>query len=64
MTKNSALLVAGIVFLMVALGHLLRITLGIGITVSGQVLPMWPSYVGLAIALILSIGMFVAYKKP
>lgn len=63
MNKNIALIVAGIVFLLVAIAHLLRIILDAQISMAGQALPMWPSYLAIIITLILSIWMFTASKK-
>lgn len=63
MSKNSALIVAGIIFSLVALCHLVRVLLHISITVAGHSIPMTTSYVGLIVALLLAIWMFVASRK-
>lgn len=62
MNKNIALRVAGTIFLLVAIGHLLRIISMSVISVAGYIIPLWPSYLGFIIALLLSIWMFVASK--
>jgi len=62
MNKNIALIVAGCVFGLVAIGHLLRVILQIEIVASGYTLPMTVSYMGFIITLALSIWMFVASR--
>lgn len=61
--QRLPLLVAGCVFALVALVHLWRIIYKIDITFAGQVVSMNVSYIGLVIALILSIWMFVSSSK-
>jgi hypothetical protein len=63
MKKTIPLIVAGIIFLLVAIGHLLRIVCNVVITVSAYTHPMWPSYVALIVTLLLAIWMFVASKR-
>jgi hypothetical protein len=36
-------LIAGAVFLLIALGHLVRVALGVTFVVEGIAIPMWPS---------------------
>lgn len=60
MNKKIALLVAGIVFSLVALGHLLRIILMPVITINNYIVPITFNYVGLAISLALAIWMFAS----
>lgn len=36
-------LVAGVVFLLIAVGHLVRVLLGATLVVEGMAVPMWPS---------------------
>lgn len=62
MNKNNALVVAGIVFGVVSLMHLLRLYFKWEITFSGHILPMWVSVIGFIITMILSIWMFKARK--
>lgn len=64
MSKNFALTIAGIIFGLVSLMHLLRILFSINIIIAGYVIPMWVSGVGCAIPFILCLLMFVARKKP
>lgn len=61
--KKIALIVAGLVFALVALAHLLRLIFNADIMISGRVIPMSVSYIGFLIALILSIWMFKAGGK-
>lgn len=63
MNQKTALIVSGCIFAAVALAHLLRLLLKIEILVSGALLPMGVSVVGLVIALVLSIWMFAASRK-
>lgn len=63
MKENLALRVAGTVFALVALGHLVRLVLQATIIVAGHTLPMSVSYIGLIIALALCVWMFAASKK-
>ena len=62
MNKNSALIVAGLIFFIVAVAHFVRIVFNIQILVAGQILPLWCSYLGFVVALALSIWMFVSCK--
>ena len=63
MTKNTALLIAGLIFAIVAIAHFLRYVFNVEVIVSGYVLPMNLSLFALLIAAFLSIAMFVARKK-
>ena len=63
MSKNNALLVAGTIFSIVALIHLLRYFLLIDITISGYVLSENISIVGFVIASALAIWMFLARRS-
>ncbi|MDX1900682.1 MAG: hypothetical protein SFW66_01595 [Gammaproteobacteria bacterium] len=56
----SALYVAGIVFALVAILHLVRWVKKAEILVNGKPIPMWVSQVGFVVALLLSIWMFMA----
>ncbi|EKD54321.1 MAG: hypothetical protein ACD_60C00094G0001 [uncultured bacterium] len=57
---NTALIVAGIVFGLVALVHILRLVLKFDVIIAGKPIPMWGSVVGLVISLILMLWMFSA----
>ncbi len=62
MHKNTPLAVAGIIFSIVALGHLARLIYGFPIIVGTTVIPTWASLVGLIVALVLAIWMFVSLR--
>lgn len=61
--KNLALIVAGIVFSLVALAHLGRILYHALIMVAGHAIPMDVSYYGLIISALLAVWMFAASRK-
>ena len=61
--KNMALRVAGVVFLIVAIMHLLRLLLKVQVSVGGVHLRMYLSLFGFLMSLILAIWMFTASKK-
>ena len=63
MNKNAALLIAGIIFDVVSLMHLLRIWLTVKITIADYVVPMWTSWVGFIVAFILSLVMFMVRRR-
>jgi len=54
MTQKNYFLITGIVFLIVALVHLLRILQGWGIVIDEMAIPMWVSWAGLVIPGILA----------
>jgi hypothetical protein len=54
MEQKTFSLTAGIVFALVALGHLWRIAQGWEITANGTMIPMWVSWVALVITAILA----------
>ena len=62
--KDTALRFAGIVFLMMAIVHLLRVFLGFGVIIAGYVLPLWSSIVAVIFLLSLSIWMFKSINAP
>ncbi|MFB3779145.1 MAG: hypothetical protein ACE141_16120 [Bryobacteraceae bacterium] len=45
MKQRTFLLIAGVVFLLIAIGHLARVVLGATFVVEGVSIPMWPSVV-------------------
>jgi hypothetical protein len=50
MTPRIVCLIAAAVFSLIALGHALRLLFGWHVTVEGVVVPMWISWIGLAVA--------------
>jgi hypothetical protein len=62
MNKKIPLIVAGSIFAIVSVFHLLRIVYHIEIIFGGSVLPIGTSFIGLAIALLLALWMFMASR--
>ncbi len=60
--KNAALYVAGIIFLLIAVLHLVRLFYKIEVVAGGFVLPLWFSVAGLLLATLLSYWMFRASR--
>jgi uncharacterized membrane protein len=56
--RKTALIAAGTIFLLVAIGHLVRLAFRLEVVVAGLVVPLWPSVVGVIVALSLSLWMF------
>lgn len=57
-------LTAGVIFGLIALGHLLRVVFALVWTVNGRTIPMWPSWIALLIAGYLAFEGFRLAKKP
>jgi hypothetical protein len=51
-------LTAAVLFLLIALGHAVRLTLGVEWMVAGRTIPMWPSWVAILIAALLALEGF------
>jgi hypothetical protein len=49
MSPKTFSLTAGVLFLLIALGHLLRVIFRLEWVVAGQTVPMWPSVVAVLI---------------
>jgi hypothetical protein len=62
MNKTLPLLIAGIVFGIVAILHALRIYYHLDVMVAGNAIPMNASYGGLIVSAILCIWMFISIK--
>jgi hypothetical protein len=60
--KNIALKVSGVVFLVVAILHLLRAIFNVEVIVGSFVAPIWLSIIGFIFALALSLWMFKAAR--
>ena len=56
MTQRTFFLIAAAVFSLIALGHAIRLLFGWQITIGDVVVPLWVSWIGLAIA------GYLAYK--
>jgi len=65
MSEHAFSLTAGIVFLLVALGHLARLILGTPVVVQGLAIPLWASAVAFVVTAFLSYeGFHFARKSP
>jgi uncharacterized integral membrane protein len=63
MSKNSALIVAGAIFIIVAILHLVRFKLKLPVTLGQWEVPMFISVIGLLVAGVLGIWMFISAAK-
>jgi hypothetical protein len=65
MSDHAYALIAGIVFLLVAIAHLLRMALGTPVVVQGVSIPMWTSAIALVVTAFLSYeGFHFARRTP
>jgi len=64
MTHRTFSLVTGILFLLVALVHAIRLLRGWQVSVEGAVMPIWISWIGLAVAAYLAYQGFRLSKTP
>lgn len=62
MNRKLPLVVAGIIFSLIALVHLIRLIYEWEITIGGAIVPMTVSCAGLAVSALLAIWMFVAAR--
>jgi hypothetical protein len=60
---RTPLIVAGIVFWLVALVHILRLNYHWEVVIAGYNIPMYWSIVGLIVTVLLGIWMFVAASR-
>jgi hypothetical protein len=58
MTQRTFSLIAVAVFLLIALGHVMRLLFGWHVTVESVVVPVWISWIGLAVATYLAYQGF------
>jgi hypothetical protein len=63
MTPRIVCLIAAAVFSLIALGHALRLLFGWHVTVESVVVPMWISWIGLAVASYLAYLGFRASRS-
>ena len=65
MSDHAYALIAGIVFLLVAIAHLLRMALGTPVVVQGVSIPMWASAIALVVTAFLSYeGFHFSRRTP
>jgi hypothetical protein len=60
--KDTALKVSGVIFLLMAIMHLLRVILKIEVIIAGIVVPIWASAFGFVVLLLLALWMFRSVK--
>lgn len=63
MSKNAALLLSGIIFVIIALMHLIRLIYSVEIIVGNYAMPMWASVLALIVSGIVSFLMFNARNQ-
>jgi hypothetical protein len=63
MTPRIFCLIAAVVFSLISLGHFLRLLFGWHVTVERVVVPMWISWIGLAVATYLAYLGFRASRS-
>lgn len=63
MSKNLALTVAGIIFAIVAIAHLLRMIFQLDVVIGTVTIPLWVSGIAFVVALFLSVWMMRAKKS-
>jgi hypothetical protein len=62
MDRNIALIAAGVVFVLVAILHLVRLITKFEVTVAKKVIPLWVNVIGLLVAGFLAFWMFAAAR--
>ena len=60
MKRRAYLEISAILFTVLAIGHVLRLFLGLPVEVGSHVIPMWVSWVGVAVTGILAVWGFRA----
>ena len=61
--KRPASLVAGILFLLMALAQLFRFILGVEVVAAGIVIPLWPSAVAAVVLVLLACWLLQERSK-
>jgi hypothetical protein len=65
MSQRSYTLIAGVIFLLIALGHFLRVVFGVSFVVYDINIPMWASIIAVVVMGFLSYeGFHFARKAP
>ena len=64
MSQRTFSLTAGAVFLLIALGHILRVAFGLEWIVEGRTIPMWASVLAVILAGYLAYEGFRLGRKP
>jgi len=63
MSNNISLIIAGTIFIIVAILHLVRLIVKLHITVGRWEVPMFVSMIGLILAGVLGMWMFISAAK-
>ena len=61
--KPITVIVTGLLVL-IAVGHVLRLMLGLEVTVGGGLVPMWVSVLGTIVAAGLAVGLWREHRAP
>ena len=64
MSQRTFSLIVGVVFLLIAVGHLVRVVLGATFGVEGMAIPMWPSVLVAIVMGYLALEGFRLSGKP
>ena len=64
MNQRTFSLTAGVVFLIIAVGHLLRVLLGMTFVVASTAVPIWPSVLAVILMGYLAFEGFRLGKNP
>lgn len=63
MKNNMAFKIAGAVFLLVAIAHLLRLIFSMDVIIGGWAVPLWFSVFGFILTLLLAVWIFKSIKN-
>jgi hypothetical protein len=64
MSQRTFSLIVGVIFLLIAVGHLVRVILGATFVVQGLAVPMWPSVLAVIVMGYLAFEGFRLSNKP
>ena len=63
MSPRAFSFTAGVIFALIALGHMLRVAFGLEWTVEGRAIPMWASWLAIILAGYLAVEGFLLGRK-
>ena len=63
MNQKTFSLTAAVIFGLIALGHVLRVVFGCSLTVQDYSVPMWPSWIAVAVSGYLAYEGFAVARK-
>ena len=63
MSQKTFSLVVGVVFSLIAVGHLVRVVLGATLVIEGAAIPMWPSLLAVIVTAYLAFEGFRISSK-